>query len=84
MDQINGLILGRFYGYDSQESQDELAGVIHGLLCDGDIVKNNKAFPILMNVDIGHTSPLITIPMDALVGLDSAKDEFSILEAGIQ
>ncbi|CAM1500628.1 Fc.00g097900.m01.CDS01 [Cosmosporella sp. VM-42] len=84
MDQISGLIFGRFYGYDSQESQDELAGVIHGLLCEGEIVKNNKEFPILMNVDVGHTSPMITIPMDALVRLDSAKDEFSILEAGIQ
>ncbi len=84
MDQISGLIFGRFYGYDSHESQDELAAVIYGLLCDGDIVKNKEDFPILMNVDVGHTSPMITIPMDALVSLDSAKDEFSILEAGIQ
>jgi muramoyltetrapeptide carboxypeptidase LdcA involved in peptidoglycan recycling len=84
MDRISGLIFGRFYGYDSQKSQDELARVIYELLCEGDIVKNEREFPILMNVDVGHTSPMITIPMDALVSLDSAKDEFSILEAGIQ
>lgn len=84
MDQINGLIFGRFYGYDSQESQDELADVIYGLICEGEIVKNKKDFPVLMNVDVGHTSPMITIPMDALVSLDSEKDEFAILEAGIQ
>ncbi|CAD6564908.1 MAG: hypothetical protein ASARMPREDX12_004496 [Alectoria sarmentosa] len=39
-------------------------------------------FPILLNVDVGHTDPILTVPLNAMVGLDSEKDEFTILEAG--
>ena len=41
-------------------------------------------FPILMDVDVGHTDPILTIPLNALVSFDSAKDEFSILDAGVK
>ena len=40
-------------------------------------------FPILLNVDVGHTDPILTVPLNAMVGLDSEKDEFTILEAGV-
>jgi muramoyltetrapeptide carboxypeptidase LdcA involved in peptidoglycan recycling len=40
-------------------------------------------FPILFNVDIGHTDPILTIPMNAEVRLDSEGDEFVVLEAGV-
>jgi len=40
-------------------------------------------FPILFDVDIGHTDPILTIPLNALARLDSEGDEFAVLEAGV-
>ena len=74
-DEITGLIVGRPYGYDEQ-MRGEFAQMIADQ-CSG------TDFPILLNVDIGHTSPVLTIPMNALVSLDSEKDDFRILEPGV-
>lgn len=40
-------------------------------------------FPVLMNVDVGHTSPMLTIPLNAMSSLDSSRDEFCILESNV-
>ncbi|KAI0126080.1 peptidase u61 ld-carboxypeptidase a [Xylariales sp. AK1849] len=80
-DEAAGLVVGRPFGYDSREKRDEYAGVIRGLLCEGRLAKNE--FPILFNVDFGHTTPMVTLPFDAMAELDSEKDAFSILESGV-
>ncbi|KAF7555697.1 hypothetical protein G7Z17_g1997 [Cylindrodendrum hubeiense] len=80
-EEAAGLVVGRPFGYDSKEAQDSYAGVITGLLCEGRLAE--KKFPILFNVDIGHTTPLVTLPYDALAVLDSEKDLFSVLESGV-
>ena len=80
--QVSGVVIGRGYRYD-QTMQDEVARVVSEVfetIVWGD--KPTPEFPILMNVDFGHTSPLLTLPYGALAELDSSKDEFSILEAG--
>ncbi|KAL2875352.1 hypothetical protein SGCOL_009394 [Colletotrichum sp. CLE4] len=79
-DEIAGLVVGRAYGYNTERERAEYAAVIQGLLCQGRLGASST-FPILMNVDIGHTAPIVTLPMDALAVLDSEKDEFSITEA---
>ncbi|KAK1708950.1 LD-carboxypeptidase [Colletotrichum lupini] len=79
-DEIAGLVIGRAYGYNTEQERAEYAAVIQGLLCKGRLGASTS-FPILMNVDIGHTAPIVTLPMDALAVLDSEKDEFSIAEA---
>ncbi|KAK1505158.1 LD-carboxypeptidase [Colletotrichum costaricense] len=79
-DEIAGLVVGRAYGYNTEQERAEYAAVIQGLLCKGRLGASTS-FPILMNVDIGHTAPIVTLPMDALAVLDSEKDEFSIAEA---
>ncbi|KAK0373789.1 LD-carboxypeptidase, partial [Colletotrichum limetticola] len=79
-DEIVGLVVGRAYGYNTEQERAEYAAVIQGLLCKGRLGASTS-FPILMNVDIGHTAPIVTLPMDALAVLDSEKDEFSIAEA---
>lgn len=81
-DEAAGLVVGRPFGYNTPERLDQFANAITGLLCDGPMAKKN--FPILYNVDIGHTSPLVTLPYDAMAELDSEKDRFAILEAGVQ
>lgn len=72
---ISGLVIGRPYGH-SGENKEEFKQMILDQ-CHG------TDFPILFNVDIGHTDPMLTIPMNALASLHSGKDEFVVLEAGV-
>jgi muramoyltetrapeptide carboxypeptidase LdcA involved in peptidoglycan recycling len=74
-DQINGLIFGRING-QSEQLDAELAEVLLGQTEDW-------SFPILTNVDVGHTAPNLTIPLGSLVRLDSEKDEWVILEPSV-
>ena len=39
-------------------------------------------FPIFMNIFFGHTDPILTAPLDAMVILDMGNDALSTLEAG--
>ena len=80
-EEAAGLVVGRAYGYNSEEERDKYAGAITGLLCEGRLAKN--PFPILFNVDIGHTLPMVTLPFDALAELDSDLDRFAVLESGV-
>jgi len=40
-------------------------------------------FPILIGVDVGHSDPILTIPLNAMVSLSSEKDEFAIVEPAV-
>lgn len=82
-DKVSGVVLGRFFGWE--EHVEELDRIVREVIVENPWVKNAKypAFPVLYGVDFGHTSPMITIPYDALCRLDGEKDEFSILEAGV-
>lgn len=82
-DQVSGMVLGRFYGWEADG--EELDRIVREVVIENPWVRNLKypEFPVLYGVDFGHTSPLITIPYDALCRLDSEKDEFNILEAGV-
>ncbi|KAI1207488.1 peptidase [Annulohypoxylon truncatum] len=80
-DDAAGLVVGRPFGYDSKEMREEYIGVIKGLLCEGPLAE--KKFPILFNVDIGHTTPMLTLPFDTLAELDSERDRFAILEPAV-
>ncbi|PWY91600.1 LD-carboxypeptidase [Aspergillus sclerotioniger CBS 115572] len=83
LQQIQGLVVGRGYKYDD-EMQDQLADVITEVF--DTIVGREKhvEIPILMNVDFGHTSPLLTLPVGARVRLDSGRDEFVVEERGVE
>ena len=75
IDEIRGLVIGRPYGYD-EKMREDFAQVVADQ-CYG------TTFPILLNVDIGHTAPILTIPMNTMVSIDSSKDDLSILEPGV-
>lgn len=70
--QIKGLIIGRPYGYKDDKEKFFLLKKI--------IMNYTKGtnYPILFNVDFGHTSPMITIPIGAKVELDSKQNKFEI------
>lgn len=75
-DQIKGIILGRGFGYTNEEHQqlEEL------------IMYNTRGhnFPILHNLNIGHTDPIITIPIGVEVEIDSSENKFEFLEQGVK
>jgi muramoyltetrapeptide carboxypeptidase LdcA involved in peptidoglycan recycling len=74
-DRIRGLLVGRGQGY-TKEERDKFRQMV---------IKHTKDynFPVLMEIDIGHTDPMMTIPLGVEVTLDSEKDIFSIDEAGV-
>lgn len=84
-DSAAGLVVGRPIDYDSNQAREEYAQVITSLLCDtrhGPLADNR--FPILFNVDIGHTTPIVTLPFNALAILDSEADELTISEVCVE
>ncbi|KAI8589808.1 peptidase family S66 [Geranomyces variabilis] len=69
---IAGVVVGRPYSYTKEmwdAWEDTLMEVfeVYGM-------------PVLANVDFGHTDPILTLPLDAMVRLDSAVDVFEVLE----
>ena len=74
-ERISGLIVGRLYGGKKSEDYDEFFNIILRQTKEYD-------FPILANVNFGHSDPIITIPYNVLVELDSEKNLLSIQESG--
>jgi len=67
---IKGLVIGRPYGYGESECL-RIKQMIQ-YYTDG------YDYPILYNANIGHTSPIITVPLGAEVLLDSSENRFFI------
>ncbi len=68
--KIKGLIIGKFENQKNNEEIEEFLNIFFV----------NYKFPILYNVDLGHTNPMITIPIGAKVMLEcSDRSEFQIL-----
>ena len=66
--EIKGLIIGRPF----KRSEEEITKIKEIIL---DNTKDYN-FPILYGVDIGHTDPQITVPLDAIVEINSEEDKF--------
>ena len=73
---------GRPFGYDLEAAREEFLGPVKGLLCEGHLAGLANQFPILLDVDIGHTTPMVTLPFGGLAILDSETNQFALLEAG--
>jgi len=72
---ISGMIVGRLCRY-SEEQRATLDEVILERTSHLD-------FPILVDVDFGHTDPKITLPIGVAARLDSAADSFEIVQSGV-
>lgn len=73
-----GLLWARPKGYTPQMVQD-LYGWIKKVLWEA----GREDLPVLANVDFGHTSPQLTLPLGARAKLDPVAGTFSILESGV-
>ncbi|GIW65574.1 MAG: LD-carboxypeptidase [Candidatus Parcubacteria bacterium] len=72
--KVKGMIIGRFFGYSDKEKKEAIRLV--------KIRTTGYKFPILANVDIGHTDPILTIPLGVKAVIDCSKNLFEIVEKG--
>jgi len=69
--EVKGLLVGRPYRY-SEDDHKKLKEIILR-------IASNYRFPILYNVDIGHTNPIITLRYGQKIELNSRDELFRIL-----
>lgn len=69
-DKIAGLVIGRFTEQSGFSPEDSFEDILKEHL-------SNAKFPVLFNVDFGHSDPLITIPNGGTATIDS--DEKKII-----
>lgn len=75
-EDVKGIVFGRGFGY-SEEQIKKLKESI-------DFNTRGYDFPIVYGLDIGHTDPMVTLPLGVKAKLDSDENEFEILESGVE
>lgn len=75
-DCIDGLVFGRF-GDPSDDGVDALKRVLRDLTAGFE-------FPVLYGIDIGHTDPMLTLPLGVTVTLDAEQACFCVEEEGVR
>lgn len=76
-DQIKGLVVGRFPRCVGFKESDSLEMILDNAL------KGYK-FPVLTEFDMGHTDPIMTIPLGVRVQIDAGKKKINLLESAIK
>lgn len=85
-DRIAGLVVGRLTGYVGEELEAYEKMVLD--MCSGRIMEGKRRgeereFPILAGVDVGHADPVLAVPLGALMRLDSGEDLWEVLEPAV-
>lgn len=68
--EIVGLVVGRPFGYSEEESK-----IFKDIILDN---TQGFDFPILYGIDIGHSDPMITIPLGSETIINSKNNTFAI------
>jgi muramoyltetrapeptide carboxypeptidase len=66
--KINGMLIGRFHGKVAFSDADPLADVLLRAMEGFD-------FPVMYDLDFGHTDPLLTVPIGGHCAMDTAKKD---------
>ncbi len=74
-DEIKGLVVGKLNDATAYEIR-----MFDHLICRHTAAYD---FPILSQVDLGHTDPKLTLPIGIHASLDSASKQFSLAEAAV-
>lgn len=75
--ELSGLMLARPRGY-SPAMTEQLYGWVRRVLREA----GRGDLPVVANVDFGHTSPQLTLPLGALARLDPAAGRVTVFPAG--
>jgi len=76
-DEINGLIVGKHEQFNDLGAPFSLDDLLL------EVIGDRREFPILTNVDIGHTFPSHVFPVGINVELDAKHGEIKFLEDGV-
>jgi len=75
-DKIAGLAFGRLPRCVGFSAQDRLEDLIL-------YATRGYNFPVLINLDYGHTDPILTLPIGILAELDADRQSLTLLEASV-
>jgi muramoyltetrapeptide carboxypeptidase LdcA involved in peptidoglycan recycling len=76
LERLRGLLVGRPMRY-TEEAKRELREVI--------LERSRRyAFPIITDMDFGHTAPQFTLPIGCRARIDAANRRFEIIEAAVE
>jgi muramoyltetrapeptide carboxypeptidase len=73
--QIHGLLLGRPYRYSDAQKQE-----LHAVLLER---TRRYSFPIIADMDFGHTAPQLTLPIGCQATIDVPQRRFALTEAAV-
>ncbi len=73
-DQIIGMVVGRFPRCVGLKDDDSLKMILNDAL-------NGYKFPVITEFDMGHTDPIMTVPIGARVQIDGNRKMITVLEA---
>jgi muramoyltetrapeptide carboxypeptidase len=75
-DQLRGMIVGRPMYYSEEEKQTLRERILART--------QGHTFPIITDMDFGHTAPQFTLPLGCLARIDSKKKRFEIFEKAVE
>jgi len=76
LDQLAGLLVGRPMRYSPAEKEELRQVVLERT--------RGYAFPVITDMDFGHTAPQLTLPIGCLARIDSTQQAFEILESAVE
>ena len=75
-DDLQGILVGRPMKYSAEEKR-----LLHEIILER---TRRYDFPIITDMDFGHTAPQFTLPLGCLARIDSGARCFEILEAAVR
>lgn len=78
-DRIAGLVLGRFHPQVGFSDEDPLESIVLESI-------RGYTFPVVLDLDFGHTDPMLTLPLGVRALLDAAPDRprLALLEPAVE
>jgi muramoyltetrapeptide carboxypeptidase LdcA involved in peptidoglycan recycling len=73
--RIAGLLFGLPYGYTSEERER-----LHEIILDH---TRGYGFPVVADMDFGHTSSMLTLPVGCRAVIDAGREQFEIVEVTV-
>jgi muramoyltetrapeptide carboxypeptidase LdcA involved in peptidoglycan recycling len=74
-ERLRGLLMARPYGY-----ADEERAQLHEVILER---TRRHDFPIVADMDFGHTTPIFTLPIGCRAAINGVAQRFAITEAAV-
>jgi muramoyltetrapeptide carboxypeptidase len=74
-DQLEGMLVGRPMRYSAEEKAELRCVILERTARYG--------FPVVTDMDFGHTAPQFTLPLGCRARIDSNRRSFEILESAV-